>query len=82
MTKYVYSYYNKKIGVYGDPILTPYDVDNMKEGCKRSVRMMSQEEYQKAAGDELELYYLGTFDDKTGVHAEEIKFICSFAEFR
>lgn len=78
--KNVFGLRNRKIGAYGDPIVS---VASKEQMAKELTRYCSLEpvEAKKTHYDESELYLIGTYDDELGI----IKplengndFICSF----
>lgn len=72
MIKYVYSTKNKLSGNFNAPQLQDFPKDNAAEVFTISAREA------KAAKDqlkELEVYYLGTFDSKTGAFTCEQEYI-------
>ena len=64
MIKYVYGFRNKLSGNFGDPRYEVLEKDDAVEAYTISAKEASQE--SKVLMKELELYYLGTFDTKTG----------------
>lgn len=62
---YVYSYYNKKVGVYQDPFIQPTTKDLFPKLVTRSV-VLNPKHAQEQHLYECDLYYLGTFDEETG----------------
>lgn len=70
MIKYVYTTKNKKSGNFNQPMLQDFDKDNAVE-----VYTISAQEANVEAVKELEVYYLGTFDTKTGIFSSLVEFI-------
>lgn len=70
MIKYVYSTKNKLSGNFNAPMLHDFPKDNAAE-----VFTISAQEAKAEQVKELEVYYLGTFDTKTGVFASEVEYI-------
>ena len=68
MIKYVYCCKNKKSGNFNAPILQDFPKENAVEAYSISAKETASE-----AIKELELYYLGTFDTKTGVYDQKEK---------
>lgn len=77
---FVYSYYNKKAGVYQDPFLQPVTKDLFPKMVQRSV-LLNPGEAAKQHLYECDLYYLGTFDEETGIYAllEKPEFLCTLS---
>lgn len=64
MTKYIYCFKNVKSGQFGNPVLEVITKDNAVEAY--SVAAKEAPEQEKVRMAELDLYYLGTFDTKSG----------------
>lgn len=62
MKQHVFAFYNKTISAYNPPIFTPLPKEGYVDSIKRSA-LLGQ---IKAPLDELELHYLGVFDDILG----------------
>lgn len=79
MTKYVYSSKNVKSGNFNVPQLYDFSEEDAREAFEISMKETPKEGVE--AVKELEIYYLGTFDTKTGVFKQgEISFIISGLE--
>lgn len=63
MVMTVFSFYNKMIGAYNSPVFQPLGRQQYVESIARATRAGMI----KGPVDELELHYLGTFDDTKGV---------------
>lgn len=70
MIKYVYSSKNKLSGNFNMPVLQDFTKDNAAEQFSISALENPTEQVK-----ELEMYYLGTFDTKTGVFVNEVEFL-------
>lgn len=70
MIKYVYTTKNKKSGNFNIPMLQDFQKDAAAE-----VYTISAKEANLEAVKELELYYLGTYDTKTGEFVNDKEFI-------
>ena len=70
MIKYVYTTKNKKSGNFNQPMLQDFPKDNAVE-----VYTISAQEADVEAVKELEVYYLGEFDTKTGVFSSSVEFL-------
>lgn len=70
MIKYVYTTKNKLSGNFNAPMLHDFPKDNAAE-----VFTISAKESQAEQVKELEVYYLGTFDTKTGIFSSEVEYI-------
>lgn len=70
MIKYVYGTKNKLSGNFNAPVLHDFPKDNAAE-----VFTISAKEAHDPRISELEVYYLGTFDTKTGVFTSESEYI-------
>lgn len=70
MTKYVYASKNKLSGNFNMPTLHDFTKDNAVEQFSVSVLENRTEQIK-----ELEMYYLGTFDTKTGEFVQDIEFL-------
>lgn len=70
MIKYIYASKNKLSGNFNTPILQDFPKDVAAEAYTISVKESPTEQLK-----ELEIYYLGTFDTKTGVFVQEIEYI-------
>lgn len=70
MIKYVYGTKNKKSGNFNQPVYQDFSKDNAVEAYTISAKEASSEVIK-----ELDLYYLGTFDTKTGLMTSEIEFL-------
>lgn len=64
MIKYVYGFKNKKSGNFGDPRYEVLDKNNAVEAFTISAKEAPKE--SQTMMKELDLYYLGTFDTKSG----------------
>lgn len=62
MKQHVFAFYNKTISAYNPPVFTPLP----KEGYVDSIKRAALLGQIKAPLDELELHYLGVFDDILG----------------
>lgn len=70
MTKYIYASKNKLSGNFNTPVLHDFPKDAAAEAFT-----ISAKEANNAQVGELEIYYLGTFDTKSGVITQENEFI-------
>lgn len=70
MIKYVYASKNKLSGNFNMPVLQDFTKDNAAEAYAISALEHPTEELK-----ELEIYYLGTFDTKTGQFVQEIEYL-------
>lgn len=70
MIKYVYTTKNKKSGNFNQPVCQDFPKDNAVE-----VYTISAKETASEAIKELEVYYLGEFDTKTGVFTSSVEFL-------
>lgn len=78
MIKHVYASKNVKSGNFNTPMLYDFNVDNAREAFEISFKETPKE--GKEAVKELDIYYLGTYDTKTGLFKqEEVVFIVSGA---
>lgn len=59
-----YCYYNRKVGAYSAPSFESYEKELKKEMSHRGYLLAKDE--QKATIEENDLYYVGTFNDKSG----------------
>ena len=73
MIKYVYATKNKLSGNFNAPALYDFVKDNAAEAFVISAREAPSS--GKEALKELEVYYLGTFDTKTGKIEMEIEYL-------
>lgn len=74
----MYVYHDKKLASYSLPVFDAKPVEAFKEEFIRSIKLGAKIPAQMR---ELDLYYIGTFDDKTckcDIHAPE--FLTSIAE--
>lgn len=77
---FVYSYFNKKVGVYQDPFNQAIAPDMFPKLVQRSVVMNP-----KSAADqhlyECDLYFLGEFDEVTGSYTlkDKPEFLCTLS---
>lgn len=79
MTKYVYCSKNVKSGNFNVPQMYDFPKDDAREAFEISMKETPKEGIE--AVKELDIYYLGTFDTKTGVFTQgEIEFIVSGLE--
>ena len=69
MTKYVYATKNLKSGNFNKPDLQDFPPENAREVYEVSFKEAPVE--QKGFIKELEIYYLGEFDTKTGKFDQE-----------
>lgn len=76
MKQYVYAYFDKVAGMYLQPIYTPLTEDDLTETVKRSVL-----KDQITGAIDLDLFYLGTYDDKTADFEDGKKFLCHLSDF-
>lgn len=70
MIKYVYASKNKLSGNFNEPMLQDFTKENAAERYS-----ISALEHPSEAVKELEIYYLGTFDTKTGLYVSEVVFL-------
>ena len=75
MTKYVYTTKNLKSGNFNVPQFHDFKKEDAAEVFAISAREIKDVEMLK----ELDVYYLGTFDTKTGVFTSEVEFVLSLA---
>lgn len=76
MIKYVFASKNVKSGNFNTPMLYDFSKDNAREAFEISIKETPKE--GRVAVSELDIYYLGTYDTKTGKFAEnEPEFIVS-----
>lgn len=66
MIKYVYASKNKLSGNFNMPVLQDFPKENAVESFS-----ITAKEHPTAELKELEMYYLGTFDTKTGIYDQE-----------
>lgn len=67
MIKYVYAAKNVKSGNFNAPQLNDIPEDNAAENFEISFKETPRS--QKELMKELDIYYLGTFDTKTGIYS-------------
>lgn len=70
MIKFVYSSKNKLSGNFNTPVYHDFPKDAAVEAFS-----ISAQECNDPKVSELEVYYLGTFDTKTGVMTNEVEFL-------
>ena len=70
MIKYVYASKNKLSGNFNMPVLQDFTKENAVESYSVSALENPTEQIK-----ELEIYYLGTFDTKTGQFNQEIEYL-------
>lgn len=73
MIKYVYATKNKKSGNFHDPSFEVFPKDNAAEVYTVSAKEAPVQNHEVLK--ENEVYYIGTFDTKTGVLTPDIEFI-------
>lgn len=66
MKKYVYCLRDKKLGAYDNPVFLTEDPEHYAEGVARSLKRVDDPQVYVKARD-MALYYLGKFDDVSGV---------------
>ena len=71
MIKYIYASKNKLSGNFNTPMLHDFP----KEAASEAFAISAKEAPSEARTNELEVYYLGTFDTKTGHFQEEQEFL-------
>lgn len=71
MIKYVYATKNKLSGNFNTPMLHDFP----KEAASEAFAISAKEAPKESQVKELEVYYLGTFDTKTGEIKEEKEFL-------
>lgn len=81
MISYVYCYRNLKAGFYTAPVCNQFDKEKIIEQTQRTFILnkgTAEHEQQK----EVDLYFLGLFDDKSGAFQllEKPEYLCSFTE--
>ena len=78
MIKYIYASKNVKSGNFNTPMLYDFNADNARDAFEVSFKETPKEGVE--AVKELDIYYLGTYDTKTGLFKqEEVVFIVSGA---
>lgn len=70
MIKYVYASKNKLSGNFNTPILQDFPKEAAAEAYTITVKESPTEQLK-----ELEIYYLGTFDTKSGLFTQEVEYI-------
>ena len=78
MKKYFYCYKNDKIGVFNDPFEAPYEPERMIEAVGN---MAKANDDPKKHLEELSLYRIFEFDDKSATIKYELEFLVSLSEF-
>lgn len=71
MIKYIYASKNKLSGNFNTPILHDFP----KEAAPEAFAISAKEAPKDARIGELEIYYLGTFDTKTGEIKQEQEYL-------
>ena len=71
MIKYIYASRNKKSGNFNTPMLHDFP----KESASEAFAISAKEAPKESRCDELEIYYIGTFDTKTGEIKQEQEFL-------
>ena len=72
----IYAYRDKKLGAFETPFVNNLEKDRAAVAVSRAI--VGLEDKQKLRMRDLDLYYLGSFDDKTGrISAVNGEFICS-----
>lgn len=81
MIKYIYTYWKKKAAFYTEPVTNNFEKDVCVELAQRAFTLnkgTDEHEQQK----DVDLYYLGTFDDCSGEYHLVLKpeYLCSFVD--
>lgn len=71
MIKYIYASKNKLSGNFNTPMLHDFP----EEAASEAFAISAQEAPKESRVSELEIYYLGTFDTKSGEIKQETKFL-------
>lgn len=71
MIKYVYATKNKKSGNFNVPVLHDFP----KEAAAEAFTISAKEQGDNAIVKELEVYYLGEYDTKTGIVTNNVEFL-------
>lgn len=78
----IYCYRDIQVGAFtGKPFYTLEKPEIQKVVISRTVALMSKEDIDKARIMDLELYYLGTFDDETGVIRSNVSFLVRLSDY-
>jgi len=72
MKMFAFAYYSKKLGIYSKPFFVPYEPSTLKDQIHRELVVASDEELSKFDMD-LDLFHVGSFDDKTGEFLSMLK---------
>ena len=76
MIKHVFAYFNELGGFFGKPIFSEFKDDFVKE-ITQSLYGANQETLESLSDDSL--YYLGTFDNETGLLESKKEFVASLS---
>lgn len=72
----IYAYRDKKLGAFETPFVNNLEKDRAAVAVSRA--LVGLDDVKKIRMKDLDLYYLGSFDDKTGrISAVPGEFICS-----
>lgn len=71
----VYAYRDIQIGAFNKPFYDTNEPEVVKTQVARTVSLSSVEDIEKAHLRDLELYYLGTFDDESGLIHSDVRFL-------
>lgn len=72
MIKYCFAYFNKLGGFYGNPFFTEHKEEFVKS-LHQALYSAKKEELESLTEDEL--YYIGSFDNESGVFTPQKEFV-------
>lgn len=77
----VYCYRDVQVGAFNAPFLKLEEPDVLKVVIARTVSMMKKEDIDKAHVRDLELYYLGEFDDQTASFVSRPEYLIRLSDY-
>lgn len=78
MKKYIYCYFNTLGGFYGQPFFADHIPEEFVKIYNQSLFSADKETLESLKEDDL--YYLGNFDNESGVIDSKIEFLCHLTD--
>ena len=81
MIVHAYAYKDIQVGAFQPPFFRTEEEEVVKISIARTVAIMPKEDVVKGRVNDLDLYYIGDYDDETGRFVSAVRFILHLDQY-